>query len=273
MSSLAELQNRLQSALMRADETTRQQVLAALKPAAHAPKDEMFGVYYNAYRARLAEILEQDLETVAEYLGEELFAHVAAGYIDAHPSDMRNARWYSRHAADFLASTEPFSRWPQVAELAAIEIALADAFDAADAAPFMLDDLTRTPPQDWAQLAFSAHPALRRIDTATNVFDIWQALKAEAAEPEPPPPKVLDAPQPLAVWRQDAHSRLRALPPSEARGLDALLRGATFAQACEAMATGDRDEETADVNQAVTYLAGWCAAGMLVPRKPDRTTA
>lgn len=266
MTALSQIQERMQAVILINDPSQRRHLLAALRPAARAPTDEMVGVYCNAYRARLAEILEQDLQTVARYLGETLFSHVAAGYIDAHPSDARNARWFSRHAPGFLTRTEPFARWPQVAELAAIELALADAFDAADSPAFAVSDLTATPPEDWAHLTLRAHPAFRRLDMTTNAFDIWQALQSGAGDVAPPTPEVLDAPQALLIWRQDARSRLRALSPAEARGLDALRHGATFAEACEAMALPGADGETVDAAQAVTYLAGWCASGLFAAR-------
>ncbi len=271
MTALSQLQDRMQAVILTNDETERRRLSAALRPAARAPTDELLGVYCNAYRDRLAEILGQDLESVARYLGEELFSHVAAGYIDTHPSDTRNARWFSRHAAGFLARTEPFARWPQVAELAAIEIALAEAFDAADATAFTLPDLTAIQPEDWAHLTFHSHPALRRLDVATNAFDIWQALQSGAVDSAPPAPELMDAPQALLIWRQHARSRLRVLSPAEARGLDALRDGATFAQACEVMALPANDVEALDANQAVTCLAGWCASGLFAARSAPPT--
>lgn len=259
---LAELQSRVQAVIATHDTAARPQVLRALRPAAHAPKDAMLDIYCNAYRSRLSEILEQDLPALVHYLGEELFSHFAAGYIEAHPSDMRNARWYSRHAAIFLARNKPFSKWPQMAELAAIELALADAFDAAEANPVTIEDLTATPPEAWADLTFHMHPSLRRINTTTNAVDLWTALQSTD---DPPQTKVLGTPQPLLVWRQDAQSRLRALTPAEARGLDALSSGANFAAACEAMCHSQYDEQDpTDAGTAVTLLAGWVAAGLLI---------
>lgn len=266
MTSLCWIQEHMQAAIVSGGESDRRQLLRALKPAARAAKDQMLDIYCNAYSARLAEILENDLSAVSRYLGEELFAHVTAGYIAAHPSNVRNARWYSRRVADFLACTPPFSRWPQVAELAAIELALADAFDAADATPFTLQDLTATPSEKWASLVVRAHPSLRRLDTTTNAYEIWTAIEQDD---ETPSPRVLDQSQPLLVWRQDARTRLRALPIAEARGLDALLAGAHFAQACDAMTCdASKNGQAPDASQFVAWLAGWCASDLFVTPPP-----
>ncbi|HRY05600.1 MAG TPA: putative DNA-binding domain-containing protein [Hyphomicrobiaceae bacterium] len=262
LSDLNLIQERMQAAIMNANEADRQDLLRTLKPAAHAATADMLAIYTNAYRSRLAEILEDDLQSLSRYLGDELFAHITSGYIEAHPSDVRNARWFSRHIADFLARTPPFSRWPQVADLATIELALADAFDAPDAKPFTLQDLTATPAETWAHLKFQAHPSVRRLNATTNAYDIWSAIAHGA---EPPPPVVLDHHQPLLVWRQDATPKLRTLSPAEALGLDVLLAGASFADACQAMAreTGECGSSI-DANQAVAWLANWCTSTLLI---------
>lgn len=259
MPSLAELQNLMQTAIIGYDAVPRTQLLRELKSAQRTSKDEMLDVYFNAYRSRLSEILEDDLEIVARYLGEELFGHVAAGYLDTHPSDVRNARYFSRHAAQFLAETEPFSRWPQVADLAAIELALGEAFDAAEATPFNLAELVATPADAWERLHFRPHPSLRRIDAKTNAFAIWTAMRID--ETEPPTPRILDTHEPLLVWREDATSRLRALDPAEARGLDTLCAGHCVAEAAAVMEAGPN---RVDADGAVAYFASWVAAGLLI---------
>lgn len=259
MQRLARIQDLMQRAIVDDHEGQRARLLQDLRPSSLVPTHQMLDVYANAYRSRLAEILSNDLPSVATYLGEELFAHATAGYIAAHPSDVRNARYYSRHAAQFLARAEPFSRWPQVSELAAIELALADAFDAADASPISLEELLATHPDSWERLTFTPHPSLRRIDATTNAFAIWTAL--QASPDDPPQPRVLDAPEHLLVWRADAGSRLRALPPAEARGLDALFACRTVG---EAIAEAQSGPDAVDVGTAVAYLAQWVAAGLLL---------
>lgn len=269
MPGLEELQQQMQAVILDTDSDAFNGFLRQLRPAAHASRSDMLGVYCHAYRARLADVLAEDLESVARYLGEELFAHVCSGYIDAHPSRVRNARWFSQHAPDFLAATSPFSKWPQVAELASIEIALAEAFDAKEAPLLALDELKSIAPESWGELRFDLHPAVKRLNTRTNAFAIWGAIRAEA---EPPAARVLEVGEPLLIWRDGTMPMIRALPAAEALAFDTLRAGGTFAEACVALGAGN--DANAGANSGVSFLAGWITSGLLAaPPSPASLSA
>ncbi|MCB1526862.1 MAG: putative DNA-binding domain-containing protein [Hyphomicrobiaceae bacterium] len=270
MANLAALQHQMQSVILRRTATAqhggsttsyqvpRDDLLSQLRPPAHAQTDAMLDIYCNAYRSRLAEVLEADLANLSAYLGKALFEHAAAGYIEAHPSDRQNVRWFSRNMPDFLAATAPFSNWPQMAEVARIELALADAFDSANAETFSLAMLTSISPDDWATLMVVPHPSVRRIDALTNALDIWIAIDAGT---EPPQAKRLNSPQHLIVWREATTPRIRVMSIDEATAFDAAQPASTFADVVAAMTSFEDQREAAKA--AVGFLAGWAAAGML----------
>ena len=54
-------------------------------------------------------------------------------YIAANPSDRRSARWFGRHLPAFVRKNETYAKHREIAEIAELEKALADAFDAPDA--------------------------------------------------------------------------------------------------------------------------------------------
>ncbi len=77
----------------------------------------------------------------------------------------------------FLATHADYAAVPVLAELARWEWAMADAFDAADAAPLTHDSARAASlPRQWAQLRFRWHPSVRRLDLSWNVPQLWQAL-------------------------------------------------------------------------------------------------
>ncbi|ODR98666.1 hypothetical protein AUC68_09755 [Methyloceanibacter methanicus] len=168
------------------------------------------------------------------YLGDEAFSDLARGYIAAHPSDKRNARWFSRYLPEFARTTAPFSEHREVAELAALEKALADAFDGPDTAPVSLEELAAIPPEDWVNLVFTPQPAATRLRFKTNAADIWTALNGEDSPPEP---AQLPEPQTILVWRQDLMSRFRPLGPEEAMMWAEAAKGVRFGVLCEMVAT------------------------------------
>ncbi|HXG77751.1 MAG TPA: DNA-binding domain-containing protein [Methyloceanibacter sp.] len=254
MKSLKELQETFQRGILAGDDS----ILAEINDSDKENRKVLFGVYRNAYVARLAEILGQDYEQVHAYLGDEAFARLATAYIVANPSDQRSARWFGRHLPDFVRSREDYAKHPEVAELAALEKALADAFDAPDAEPLRIDALATVAPEDWAQLVFDPHPTAIRLSFNTNAAEIWSALANETA---PPAPKALPEPQPILVWRQEFMSRFRPLSAEEAMMWDEAAKGVRFGVLCEMVATfgGEDDAEL----RAATYLRGWLDTGML----------
>src|SRR3954470_15703051 len=63
------------------------------------------GIYHDAYRLRLVEVLGKDYPVLRKYLGDESFDGAALAYLTAHPSTFRNVRWFGRRFAEFLRST------------------------------------------------------------------------------------------------------------------------------------------------------------------------
>jgi putative DNA-binding protein len=254
MTSLKELQESFQAGILAGDDA----ILGEVNDSAREERTILFGVYRNAYVLRLAEILSTDYEQVHAYLGDAGFSKLAKDYIAANPSDQRNARWFGRHLPAFARKTAPFADHPEVAEIAALEKALSDAFDGPDAAPLALEALAAIPGEDWPRLVFEPHPTAIRLTFHTNATEQWTALKAETA---PPPPARLPEPQALLVWRQDFMARFRPLDAEESMMWNEAAKGVRFGMLCEMVATfGGEDEAEL---RAATYLRGWIDLGLL----------
>jgi hypothetical protein len=254
MSSLKDLQESFQRGILAGDDT----ILSEVNDSAKEQRTVLFGVYRNAYVARLAEILGNDYEQVHAYLGDAAFAKLTKAYIAANPSDQRNARWFGRHFPKFAQNTVPYADHPEVGEIAALEKALADAFDGPDAPPLGMTDLANIPAEDWPRLTFRPHPTAIRLTFNTNAAAIWSALKDETA---PPRPQRLPEPQALLVWRQDFMARFRPLEAEEAMMWAEAAKGVRFGVLCEMVATFAGEDE-AEL-RAATYLRGWIDLGLL----------
>lgn len=249
---------RLQEAFQRAILTGDDAVLSEILDGPRESRETLFGVYRNAYVQRLVEILGGEFPALKAHMGDDDFESAARAYVAAHPSRHRNARWIGVDLPGFLAAATPFAASPELSEIAALECALSDAFDAADAPVLTLGDLAAVPPDDWAALRFRAHPSARRLDLATNACAIWSAL----AEGEPTPDaEALDEPERLIVWRSDVTPMLRPLGVEEAMLWDEAARGHAFGQLCAMAATYDDPKGAAA--RAAGYLVGWINAGAL----------
>ena len=137
-------------------------ILSEIKDSPKEERKVLFGVYRNAYLARLAEVLADDYEQVHAYLGDAGFAKLAKRYIAAHPSDRRSARDFGRHVPHFLKTDPAFAAHAEVAEIATLEKALADAFDGPEAEPLSLTTLAEVAPKLRTKLVFTPHPTDHR---------------------------------------------------------------------------------------------------------------
>jgi Putative DNA-binding domain len=208
MTSLRELQETFQRGILAGDDS----ILAEIKDSAKEERKVLFRVYRHAYVARLAEVLVGDYEQLHAYVGDAAFANLVRSYIAAHPSDRRSARDFGRHVPEFLKADAGFARDPELAEIASLEKALADAFDGPDAARLELAKLAEIASEHWTRLTLIPHPTALRLTFGTNAADIWSALREDSA---PPPPRRLPEPQAILVWRHDVTARFRPIAPEE----------------------------------------------------------
>jgi hypothetical protein len=209
-------------------------------------------VHEPARGLRLAEFLANDRPLLRAYLGDVKFTKLARAYMIAHPSRTPNARWYARHLPEFLRSSRLFPGHPEIAEIAALESALNDAFDSPEAAVVTMADLARRDMAAIGAVALAISPTVRRLRVTTNVTGIWASLRAGE---RPPHPINLDGGQELCIWRQGTSARFRLMGDEEAMALDAAMEGVAFGVVCEMIAMRE-DPDTAAA-RAAGYLRGW----------------
>ena len=148
MSDFARQQAEFQRGILSDDDT----VLAEILDSPREKRDALFGVYRYAYGSRLVEAVRNDHELLHLYLGDEVFDEMGHAYVKAHPSQHPNLRWFSKSLPDFLRSNAPYSDHPVLSDLAALEKALNDAFDAAEGAVVALTDMAGFAPEAWSEL-------------------------------------------------------------------------------------------------------------------------
>ncbi|HVN40631.1 MAG TPA: DNA-binding domain-containing protein [Myxococcota bacterium] len=219
-------------------------------------------VYANAYFARLHAVLCDDFGALAAALGDEWMNDVVAAYLLACPPRRPSIRHAGERLADFLAAHPaalPFRRrFPWCADLARLEHALCDAFDAADARPRTRESLAALLPDAWPALRLPLAPCARVLRLEWNVVPLREAYERDETPAAPPA-----APQANAalVWRRDELVRFRALDPLEAALLERAAAGESFEALCAAAAREVGDAEAPA--RAAQLLAGWIDAGLI----------
>ena len=254
MSDFARQQAAFQRGILTGDDT----VLAEILDSPREKRATLYRVYRYAYGSRLVEAMRNDHELLHLYLGEEMFDEMGHAYVRARPSAHPNLRWFSQGLPAFLKSTEPYATHIELSDLAALEKALNDAFDAAEGRVVELNDMTGFAPEAWSGLKFQPHPSAFRLDLATNASAIWLALKNDET---PPDAVALEQPVHLLIWRQDVTPMFRELPAEEAMMWDEAANGIPFGVLCEMLATYDDPDSAA--GRGAGYLHGWITAGLL----------
>jgi hypothetical protein len=130
----------------------------------------------------------------------------------------------------FVAEHPLSQRWPQLGELAALEWARVEVFDAPDVPLLGLADLDAIDPAAWPDHVFVLAPSVRVLPKAV-------------------------------VFRRDRGSHHRPIEGREVDALRRVQRGAPFAQVCAALA-GDAPVGEA-ARTALTAIAQWTVDGLL----------
>jgi hypothetical protein len=222
----------------------------AVLPSATLAPAERIDIYQTMYFWRLHEVLREDFPKLHESLGDE-FEGLARRYLARHPSEAPSVRHLGAHLARFLATDRLGEERPWLADLAALERARVDVFDAADAVPIRAADLAVVPPEDWAELRFTVVPAIAIVRGGWPAHDVW-------AEPATVPERRATT---LRVWRQEFSVLHAAIDALEDTAFGVLVSGASFADVCEAVAEHAPPSDAA--SEAGSLLLRWIEDGLV----------
>ena len=127
---------RQQQALAQAVRGGRPPPRRLLQPAPQGHQARI-DAYQHAYQARLAGALRDNFEVLALAMGDEAFATLAQAYTEAHPSRQPSIRWFGHRLVDFMArrvdQDDGLVPHPAMVDMARLDWALRDAFDATEA--------------------------------------------------------------------------------------------------------------------------------------------
>lgn len=253
---LAELQNVFQRYLLEGEESIAGQVAGSTR----VPVRTRLAIYGEGYQLRLAEALEHSFPTLLHLMGAEDFAVLARSYIQRFPSVFRSIRYYGDQLAAFLSAEPRYAATPMLAEMAHWEWAMANVFDAADAAPIDISALTGIEPESWAELRFEWSAALDVLSLCWNVAAIWKACADGPATSAAA--ALLERPGDWLLWRKELQIYFRQLSATEAQALAAARAGASFGEVCERLCES-LDEEAASLH-AAAFLRGWVESGLII---------
>jgi hypothetical protein len=142
---------------------------------------------------------------------------------------------------------------PYLADVARLERAWREAYNAEEAMPLDAAELLAVPEAALPSLAFVLHPSLRLVVSRHPVVTVWRMNAGEG------PVDAVDfsVAESALIVRPDAEVHVRVVPPGGAQFIAALRQGETLGGAIgTALAADDRFD-------AAGNLAGLVAAGAL----------
>jgi len=233
---------------------------AVIRGDARLSAVERLDVYANAYFFRILEVLAKDYPAIEATFGHDRFHDLVTAYLAAHPPTRFSIRYAGEGLAGFIADHADAAavrdEFPWASDLAALEWAIIDAFDAEDAPHLTRDDLARIPPEGWGDLRFTLDPSVRLLRA------LWPVNRIrEASDRGAPLPSVEREDTVILVWRKDERVFHRPLDRLEAACVGLVSEGATFGSVCERIALEVGESETPA--RALALLTAWIESGLL----------
>ncbi|MEP6784350.1 MAG: DNA-binding domain-containing protein [Sphingomonadales bacterium] len=211
-------------------------------------------IYQNNFRSQLASCLEDSFVQTRQWIGGEAFHDAVVHHVGRVPPSSWTLDAYPRDFPATLALLYPDD--PEVAELADLELALAEAFVGPDAEPLAAEQIARA---DWDRAILRFTPMLDLRPSTTNAPDIWAALTEDSM---PPTAAILTEAAALSTWRQGETSRFRVVDAVEERGILLARNGLTFAALCTQLV--DDLGEAEGIALGGEWLGRWLADGLLI---------
>lgn len=194
------------------------------------PASARLRVYRNNARAVFERALEATFPVVRERVGPDFFRQIAHFYRHAYPAADGDLHEVGRRFAGFLSLYLAEGPYEWLAELAALEWAIAEAGVAADSDVATASALVGLAPESFAGVRLRFVPSLRRLSARVPVLTVWRNNQPGAAR------AVVDlgaGPQYVLVHRTGEGVQSCELQAGEFACTTALDRGATLESAVE----------------------------------------
>jgi hypothetical protein len=203
-------------------------------PSRTLSADERLGVYSGMYVLRLHDALVVDFPTVRAVTGEAGFERLARAYLEKHPSMHPSLNHLGDKLPRFLEGAVRVKRRALLRDIAAVELAMTEVFDAPRSAPLANEALEAVPPDAWPKVRLELVPALRLLALDHAVNPLITAVRRE--EPLPAARKRRSW---IAVYRKDWNVWRMDLSEPMFRVLAAFQKGATLERAIAASGVKD----------------------------------
>jgi hypothetical protein len=249
---LAEIQDTMSSVAAGEREPTPE-LLELLSASPRSSPLRRLQVYADTVRLKTAEGLAVPFPKLESLLGRDQFLRLADAYRWSCPRERRTLENLVRELPEFLERRAVQGGRPDLADLAALDLARFEVATGARADPATAEALRDLSVDEWTAASLALIPAMRLLRLRFDVATLWKSLDDEE---EPPPPH--RTPTPVLVWRLRLGVYHSVLEAAEAEAIARVLDGATLPRICAAFA-GEKEPDEA----AYATLHQWFADGLV----------
>jgi hypothetical protein len=172
---------------------------SVVRPSRTLSPAERLGVYHDMYPLRMSEALESDYPALAHFLGEQSFRELVRGYVDAFPSRSYTLNRLGDRLPEYVASAPGVPRPAFCHDLARLELAVTQVFDAQETPRLREAEVAAVPPEAWERARLEPVAAFRLLALRYNANAYLQSVRDD--DHDHPRPRQKDCW--LAVYRRD----------------------------------------------------------------------
>jgi hypothetical protein len=264
--ALGRLQRFVHSVVVHPGETRRAAAAAArrelsgarpesvLLPSRTLSAVERIGIYQGMYLLRMRDALAADYPGLRHAFGDDAFMEFVRAYVQRHPSTSYTLNRLGDHVPSYLARTRRFPGRRFLADLARLELAVTEVFDAEVPKPVRRIRTAGV----GETTTFRAAPTLRILAFRYPVGTYLDAVREGRSPAAPRPARAR-----IALWRSGSAVRRLDLTPGAAALLRRLAAGQTLGRSLRSLSGGQRRDLS---RRALVRLFRTVVSGrMLVP--------
>jgi len=225
-------------------------------PSATLSATERVGVYHDMYLLRMEEALETDYPALAHFLGPKRWRDVVRGYVEVHPSRGYTLNVLGRHLPDHVGARPGLRHAAFCRDLARLEWAITEAFDAEEAPRLDESAISAVAPEDWERARLVPSASLRLLDLQHNALAYLDSTKGD--EHDHPRPR--RRPEWVAVSRRDFRVVRLGLERAASRLLGDLVSGRPVGEAVERCLRASRPRPSGE--RVFGWFREWARAGV-----------
>lgn len=229
---------------------------AWILPSRHLKPRQRVAIYTDMYLLRMVEAMTADYPVVKRLASDRVFEKLVRGYVSAHPSRSYSLNFLGRHFPSFLAGVARVPRKALLVDIARLELAMSEVFDAPGSPVLTSEELKKLPPEVWNDARPRLIEALQVLACDHRANAIVTAIRQDKTLPDLKPEKtwVCVYRKDFVVWRMDLDEPMFAV-------LRALRENKSLSEAVDVGAsvfTGTSEELQANIFR---WFSEWVGEG------------